>query len=278
MLAGIRRVTESALFSLGFYVVIKQTRISDMVGLLQKLRPVDCGIDLIRIGGSGDGGYLIPDDLEGIEYCFSPGVSTISEFENQLANRNIRSYLADYSVDGPIIKRPEFIFDKKFVGPTDGDKFITLASWKDKYLKNYQGDLILQMDIEGSEYGVILSTPSCLLDQFRIIVIEFHGLEKLFDPFVFEYISSSFQKVLDLFYVAHIHPNNFCGSVERNGIRVPRAMEFTFLNKRRARHTSPQLTFPHRLDEDNIQRASLPLPKCWYSWPYDCPESAGLNL
>ena len=56
MLAGIRRVTKSALFSLGFYVVIKQTRISDMVGLLQKLRPVDCGIDLIRIGGSGTGG------------------------------------------------------------------------------------------------------------------------------------------------------------------------------------------------------------------------------
>jgi hypothetical protein len=278
MIAGIRRITESALFSLGLYVVINQTRTSDVLGLVRKLRPLDCGIDLIRVGGSGDGGYLIPDDLDGIEYCFSPGVSSISEFENQLANRNIKSFLADFSVDGPAIYRPEFEFDKKFVGPNDSDRFITLASWKDKYLKDYRGDLILQMDIEGFEYAVVLSAPDSLLDQFRIIVIEFHGLEKLFDPFVFEYISSSFDKLLKSFYVAHIHPNNFCGSVERNGIRVPRAMEFTFLNKRRARHTSPQLTFPHRLDEDNIQRASLPLPKCWYSWPYDCPESAGLNL
>ncbi len=236
-----------------------------MVGLIQKLRPLDCGIELIRIGGSGDGGYLIPDDLEGIEFCFSPGVSTISEFENQLADRNIKSFLADYSIDGPSINRPEFTFDKKFVGPTDGDKFFTMATWKDKYLKDYQGDLILQMDIEGSEYGVILSTPDHLLDQFRIIVIEFHGLEKLFDPFVFEYISSTFDKLLKSFYVAHIHPNNFCGSVKRNGIRVPRVMEFTFLNKRRASCTRPQTVFPHKFDAGNVRRASLPLPKCWYS-------------
>ena len=30
------------------------------------------------IGGAGDGGYLVPDDLDGIEYCFSPGVNLIS--------------------------------------------------------------------------------------------------------------------------------------------------------------------------------------------------------
>lgn len=265
MIAGIKSRTESALFSLGLYILTNQTRTSDVVGLIRKLRPLDCGFDLIRIGGNGDGGYLIPDDLAGIEYCFSPGVSTISEFENDLADRGIKSYLADYSIDGPTINRPEFTFDKKFLGPSDSDKFITLATWKDKYLKDYNGDLILQMDIEGFEYGVILNAPDSLLDQFRIIVIEFHGLEKLFDPFVFEYISSTFDKLLKSFYVVHIHPNNFCGSVRRGGIRVPRVMEFTFLNKRRARCMRPQTVFPHKLDADNVRRGALPLPKCWYS-------------
>ncbi len=265
MIAGIRRFTASALFSLGFYVVMNQTRASDILGLIRRLRPLDCGIDLIRIGGSGDGGYLVPDDLEGIEYCFSPGVSTISEFENQLADRNIKSYLADYSIDSPSINRPEFTFDKKFLGPTDGDKFFTLASWKDKYLKNYHGDLILQMDIEGFEYGVILSTPDSLLDQFRIIVIEFHGLEKVFDPLIFDFFSSTFDKLLKSFHVVHIHPNNCCGSLRRGGIRVPRNMEFTFLNKKRARYTKPQLVFPHKLDAENTRRRPMPLPKCWYS-------------
>ncbi len=39
------------------------------------------------MGGENDGGYLVPDDLEGIEYCFSPGVSNIATFELDCLNR-----------------------------------------------------------------------------------------------------------------------------------------------------------------------------------------------
>jgi hypothetical protein len=99
--------------------VVRRTNVTDILDLMQKMRPQDCGIDLIRIGGSGDGGYLIPDDLEGLEYCFSPGVSTVSDFENHLADLHISSYLADYSVPSPPIDRPEFTFDPKFLGSSD---------------------------------------------------------------------------------------------------------------------------------------------------------------
>jgi len=34
------------------------------------VKPVKTNHDLIRVGGQVDGGYLIPDDLEGIETCF----------------------------------------------------------------------------------------------------------------------------------------------------------------------------------------------------------------
>jgi len=37
---------------------------------LKRLHPYDADKPLIRVGGDGDGGYLIPDDLEGIKYCF----------------------------------------------------------------------------------------------------------------------------------------------------------------------------------------------------------------
>lgn len=265
MIAGMKRLTESFLFATGPYVVLGQTRSPDIRALMHRLRPLDCGFDLIRIGANGDGGYLIPNDLEGIEYCFSPGVSVIADFENQLADRQIRSFLADYSVDRPPIERPEFIFDKKYLGPSDGDKFITLSSWKEKYLKDYSRDLLLQMDIEGSEYAVILSTPEQLLDQFRIIIVEFHGLEKLFDPFAFNLISSTFDKLLNLFYVAHIHPNNFSGKFARGNLVIPRNMEFTFINKKRVRSTKPELRFPHPLDVDNVPRRTLVLPECWFS-------------
>ena len=59
---------------------------AEVLGLIKSLRPMDCGKKLIRIGGNEDGGYLVPDDLEGIEYCFSPGVSTTVDFETHLAD------------------------------------------------------------------------------------------------------------------------------------------------------------------------------------------------
>jgi hypothetical protein len=227
---------------------------------------MDPGIPMIRIGGGADGGYLLPDDLDGIEYCFSPGVSTVSNFEDELADRGIRSFLADYSVDGPPISRPEFTFDKKFLGATDNDPFITLGSWKEKYLQQYSGDLLLQMDIEGSEYPVILNTPDALLDQFRILVVEFHYLNELFDPFGFQMLSACFDKLLKSFHVVHLHPNN-CegfGSVRCGDIEIPRLMEFTFLNKRRASQVKPLKRFPHPLDAPNVPRPDLKLPACWY--------------
>jgi hypothetical protein len=214
----------------------------------------------------GDGGYLVPDDLAGIEYCFSPGVNTVSDFENQLADLNIKSFLADASVESPPILRPEFTFDKRFLGGFDRDIYFSLESWKNQHIKNYTGDLILQMDIEGAEYEVILGTPDALLDQFRILVIEFHALDRLFDAFVFNLLSSCFEKLLKSFHVVHIHPDNSGESVKRGDLEIPVMMEFTFLSKRRARMVKPQETFPHKLDSDNSKTARhLPLPKCWYA-------------
>lgn len=243
----------------------KPTDKESLAALLRRLHPVDCGIDLIRVGGAGDGGYLIPDDLSGIEFCFSPGVSTSSQFESELADRHIRSYLADYSVDGPPLNRPEFTFDKKFLGAFDRYEYFTLQSWKNKYLKDYMGDLILQMDIEGSEYEVILSTPQSLLDQFRIMVIEFHKLQRLFDSFAFSSMSMCFEKLLDSFHIVHIHPNNYSGVITNGDIAIPPAMEFTFISKRRVSGTQPRTNFPHILDRDNTSLKHIALPRCWYS-------------
>jgi hypothetical protein len=254
----------SGLLTIGVYTA-SRTKVAAVQGLIQKLRPLDCGKELIRVGGQRDGGYLIPNDFDGIEYCFSPGVNTVSDFEDDLADRWIKSFLADYSVDGPAVLRPEFSFDKKFLGSSDRGCYITLKSWKDKYIPDYSGDLILQMDIEGSEYEVLFNAPDGLLDQFRIMAIEFHYLDRLFDPFVFALLSPCFEKILQYFHVVHIHPNNIGGSFKIGTVEMPRVMEFTFLNKRRVTSIKPQLTFPHKLDLDNTGAGGIQLPKCWYS-------------
>ena len=94
----------------------KRTRAEDLTELVDLLRPIDPGIDLIRVGGDSDGGYLIPDDLTGIAHCFSPGVADSSSFELDCMDRGIPSFLADYSVDEPPIELPNITFTKRFLG------------------------------------------------------------------------------------------------------------------------------------------------------------------
>jgi len=73
---------------------------AEVLAFLKKIRPMTTNIPLIRVGSADDGGYLVPDDLEGIKICFSPGVAQQSDFELAMAQRGITCFMADYSVDG----------------------------------------------------------------------------------------------------------------------------------------------------------------------------------
>ena len=55
-----------------------------------------------RVGSDGDGGYLVPDDLENINYLFSPGVGCKQDFDHECADKGMKVCMVDASVDGPI--------------------------------------------------------------------------------------------------------------------------------------------------------------------------------
>ena len=77
------------------------------------------------------------------------GVGKSSAFELHLAEMGIKSFIADYSVEKLPVEHPNFVFEKKFINSYSSDTTISYLNWKDKYLKNYNNDLIMQMDIEG---------------------------------------------------------------------------------------------------------------------------------
>ena len=233
--------------------------------LLRALRPLAPGIELVRVGPDGDGGYLVPDDLEGIAYAFSPGVSTESGFEARLADRGMKVFLADYSVPGPALPHPHFVFDKRFVGCLTDERYITLDDWHAAKLGDDSSELLLQMDIEGAEYETLLAASPALVAKFRIMVIEFHWLPQLWNQPFFAVAARVFHKLLATHAVVHIHPNNCCGSVKSAGLEIPRIAEFTLLRKDRLRTTGYQTTFPHALDRPNVAKPPLHLPACWYT-------------
>jgi hypothetical protein len=247
------------------YTLARSVPSAQVRELIASLRPLQSGVPLIRLGGNGDGGYLIPDDLDGIEYCFSPGVNRTADFENALANRGIRSFLADYSVEQPPLMRPEFVFDRKFIGAWDDQVYMTMASWKHRHLPDYDGELLVQMDIEGAEYEVILNTPSDLLRSVRILVVELHSLERMFDPFAYRIIKACMDKLLRQFFVVHAHPNNCSGITAYDGIEIPHVVELTLYNRARATPGASCDKFPHRLDVDNCpERPAMALPPGWH--------------
>lgn len=242
----------------------KMTEPKRVRDLLPRLHPILPRTELIRFGPKGDGGYLLPDDLDGIEACFSPGVSLISGFEKDCAERGMQVFLADKSVNGPAEEHKLFKFTKKFIGVTSDNDFMTLDEWVLDSLPDSASDLLLQIDIEGYEYEVFLSASKKLMNRFRIIVAEFHSLDLLWsDPF-FNIASRTFDKILQTHACVHIHPNNCCGSIKKAGIEIPRVMEFTFLRNDRIPDVQYQKSFPNRLDSDNTNNATLPLPQCWY--------------
>jgi hypothetical protein len=155
----------------------RNTSDQELRSFLQKLHPVTTTKPLVRIGGEGDGGYLLPDDLEGVTRCFSPGVALTSNFELDLAAIGIPSSLADYSVDYSTSENNLLKFDKKFIGIENNRKFMTLTDWVDRDAPGEGDNLLLQMDIEKYEYPVVLDTSKEVLRKFRIMVIEFHALD-----------------------------------------------------------------------------------------------------
>jgi hypothetical protein len=240
------------------------TNKAELLDLIKRLQPVSTQRDLVRFGPKGDGGYLVPDDLEEIEACFSPGVSDISGFELDCANKGMKVFLADRSVERPADEHQAFHFIKKYIGVTQNEDFTTLDKWVEDSNLESNSDLLLQMDIEGYEYEVLLSASNALMKRFRIIVIEFHMLEELFNKPFFKLASRTFDKLLETHECVHIHPNNYSGTVKHCGIEVPKLMEFTFYRKDRAGETSKKIKFPHSLDADNTDKVALHLPAVWY--------------
>ena len=241
------------------------SNLTEVRALIEQLKPVAIQRPLIRVGGDDDGGYLLPDDLEGITACVSPGVSTEVSFDLAMAKRGCEIFMADASVAGPPIDHPRFHFVQKFVDVFEGEQTLRLDTLCAAIGAEHSGDRLLQMDIEGAEFRVLLDASDETLKSFRIIAIEFHHLTRMFAQFPFTMIRATFQKLLRFHHVVHIHPNNVCGPTVRGNVSIPPVMEFTFYRKDRAKlDPTRRVTLPHPLDRDNVQGIStVPLPGCW---------------
>ncbi|MEA3640879.1 MAG: FkbM family methyltransferase [Lamprobacter sp.] len=234
-----------------------QTTADGVAGKIEVLRPKPSPKPLIRIGGNGDGAYLLPDDLEGISACFSPGVNNRKDFEDELCEHYaIACHLCDYSSSVDKLKTPlktGQTFKRKWLAPESHINNISLADWVEELAPQADADLILQMDIEGAEYNNLINTAESTLRRFRIIVIELHELQVCQQPEDFNKTLGPVLQLLDQHFICvHARANNCCGEfiLHDSPLNLPNVIELTFLRRDRWQG----------IDEKALQPPLLPHP------------------
>lgn len=227
----------------------------------------DSGVPLIRVGGDGDGGYLVPDAVNGISALFSPGVSQTWDFERYVGDHyGMRSFMLDGSVEAPSGLTELQQFSRLWLGPRSRADTVTLDDWVTQCGISVESDLMLQMDIEGSEYPVLAAATLTTLRRFRIVVVEYHGLDWMsVAPVLRQRIIPALRKMSVEFEVVHVHPNNCCGVQMIYGVPVPKVLEVTYLRRDWVRDLPDRALLPNPLDRDCV--AGNPTLELTSMWP-----------
>ena len=175
----------------------------------------------IRLGNKFDGGYVIAV-IEDYDYdCYiSCGISNEESFSRDFIRKyNIKN---SYGFDGTIQSYPseyqtDIIFIKKNINSFNDENNDNLVGIIEQY-----DNIFLKMDIEGGEYEWLMIMDEEKLNKFGQIVIEFHNVNGE------ERITNCLKKLANLFYLVHVHGNNY----DRVCFNVPRVIELTYVNRR----------------------------------------------
>lgn len=250
-------VVQNMLLRQGF--ILQRTNPSASIeSLLELIWPVETKIPLKRIGSEtrSDGGYLVPDDLDGIGRVFSPGVAESMDFELHFLDKGVPCELIDGSIEAPPIIHPLANFAPLWLSRESKENSVSLSDWVDNKAQEHE-DLVLQMDIEGDEYECLSDVSTTTLGRFRIIVLEVHHLREAFSFTGFATIDSLVTRLKQTHYLIHAHPNNCCPAVKVGKLAWPAVLELTFLRKDRMSLPTQYANLPHPLDRDNTSNPHL---------------------
>lgn len=228
--------------------------------LVEVLKPKQSQFTLRRVGGGGDGAYLVPGEiLPNLDACFSAGCDNRKEFEDELLGHfGLESFLLDKSSDvdkflSPLVPGAQF-FTKKWLSVESSSDSISLADWVGGSIYRESRRLLLQLDIEEAEFSVLSATPREVLSQFSVLVVEFHGLSKRVRNSEFHSEVIDVMDTLDtLFTSIHARANNCCDAqvFGENPSPFPQVIEVTFVRK----------DLLDRSDRKGLTRVMAPHPK-----------------
>lgn len=203
-----------------------QRRIVEISKTLRMERVADPTLEFCRFGNLFDGGYVTIDDFNAKDALISLGVGKNVTFDAELSGKIDKIHFYDHTVSGPTQPVPNAIFHREEIGYLK-ESTVTL----EEIILRLQpaNDVILKMDIEGSEWEVLENTVS--LSAFKQIIITFHGLHMLIHLDHFMKISSALRKIHSTHAPVHLHANNCAPIAILGNSVVPDIIEVTYLNR-----------------------------------------------
>ena len=231
--------------------------INEFYSLLKPIKLDD--YELKRFGNqSGDGGYILPNDFKNIKYLFSLGVGSQFGFEKDMHDRNIDCFLADWTVENNNFEQLGLNFDKKFIKAYNSKNSLRFEDWKNKCLTpDKNGEFILQIDIEGDEYQVLLTIDNETFHRTKYLVIEYHFLTRIFDLKISNLIISALKRVSENFYPIHLNINNTSSILRNSNLNIPHCLEVSYINKKYVKNIEFLRKKNHHLNKSNIENNNL---------------------
>lgn len=189
------------------------------------------GVDLIRMGRYGDGGYVMVNDLHKNKIAYSFGIGDETTWEENIAEYGIDVFCYDYSINYMRKTSDKINFYKLGVAGHDmpeQDLFSLETLIRQNHHENEQY-MILKMDIEGAEWDSLSTVSEKVLKQFSQISFELHNFTDLSKS---KGIAEIFEKLNRTHQAVWVHGNNACEVESANGnIEVPRLLEITYVNR-----------------------------------------------
>nr|WP_276149105.1 hypothetical protein [Campylobacter jejuni] len=235
----------------------------NILNYLKLIRPLELPInDLLRIGGNGDGGYVMYNGggyMSDIDVkALSLGVSDSSPWDLEMAQRGFKVIEYDASIEKCPYSHENIIFHKKFIGNTNNENTITLAQALNDNNLDESKPNILQCDIENCEWDMLENIDISILNKyFSQVIFEFHGCNPEEQDGVEKRISL-LKKLNEYFIPIHTHLNNHGKIFYSKGLFFSTTLEVSYLRKNEV-NFSQKLNY--RKECGNLTNLDYP------SWP-----------
>lgn len=202
---------------------------ADILTLLGYIRPRAFEGSKVRVGGSNDGGYVLPCAAALCDALLSIGVGNDVSFDHEFAGFGRFVLQFDHTLAQPPEHHENCLFEPRGWGMESKGTFLSLPDM----VRVLQGigaiKPVLKFDVEGAEYELLTSLSPELLSYFPVIVCEFHDFRRLADRGFYERARAALQVLTKHHSTVHLHANNYRDMVLLGGVPVPDVFELALL-------------------------------------------------